>query len=176
MIACLRYVFDRTTVNALEPNRIRSRQWIYFAISYIEEREKTHPQTGLTTQQDILEGRQKESKARGMRKRDLRRNKIRPSSGENRRFWVNFIIPPPIGELSIVMSVSACLCVFFSVREHIFRTTRPIFTNFFVHVTYGRGSVLLWGFGGVIICYVFPVLRMTSYLLINQGCSMSPTR
>ena len=42
------------------------------------------------------------------------------------------------------MSVSVCLCV--SVRDHIFRitTSRPIFTKFFVHVTYGRGSVLLW--------------------------------
>jgi len=28
--------------------------------------------------------------------------------------------------------------------EHISGTTRPIFTNFFAHVTYGRGSVLLW--------------------------------
>ena len=39
-----------------------------------------------------------------------------------------------------VVRVSVCL----SVRDHIFRTTRPIFTNIFVHVTYGRGSVLLW--------------------------------
>jgi len=31
-----------------------------------------------------------------------------------------------------------------SVRDHIFGTTRPIFTKYFVHVTYGRGSVLLW--------------------------------
>ena len=29
-------------------------------------------------------------------------------------------------------------------RNHIFGTTRPIFTKFFMHVTYGRGSVLLW--------------------------------
>ena len=35
------------------------------------------------------------------------------------------------------------LCVCLSVRDHIFGTTRPIFTNF-VPVTYGRGSVLLW--------------------------------
>jgi len=52
-----------------------------------------------------------------------------------------FITPSPIGERSIVMSVSLCV----SVRDHIiFGTTRPIFTNFFVNVTYGRGSVLLW--------------------------------
>ena len=41
------------------------------------------------------------------------------------------------------MSVSVRLYVCFSVRDHIFGTTRPIFTKFFVHVTYGRGSVLL---------------------------------
>jgi len=34
--------------------------------------------------------------------------------------------------------------VCFSVREHISGTTRPIFANFFVHVTYGNGLVLLW--------------------------------
>jgi len=28
--------------------------------------------------------------------------------------------------------------------------------------------------GGVLICYVLPVLWMTSYLLISQGCLMSP--
>jgi len=31
-----------------------------------------------------------------------------------------------------------------SVRDHIFGTTYPIFTNIFVHVIYGRGSVLPW--------------------------------
>jgi len=35
--------------------------------------------------------------------------------------------------------VSVCL----SVREHISGNTRSIFTTF-VHVTYGRGSVLMW--------------------------------
>jgi len=50
--------------------------------------------------------------------------------------------PPPIGERSIVMSVSVCVCL--SVRDHIFGTTRPIFTKFFVRVTYRRGSVLFW--------------------------------
>jgi len=37
-----------------------------------------------------------------------------------------------------------CLSVCLSVREHISGTTRPIFINFFVHVTYCRGSILLW--------------------------------
>ena len=31
-----------------------------------------------------------------------------------------------------------------SVRDHISGTTRPIFTKYFVLVTYGRGSVLMW--------------------------------
>ena len=30
------------------------------------------------------------------------------------------------------------------VSDHIFGTTRPIFTEFLIHVTCGRGSVLLW--------------------------------
>ena len=50
---------------------------------------------------------------------------------------------PPTVERSTVMNLSVCLCVFFSVRNHIFGTTRPIFT-IFVRVTYGRDSVLLW--------------------------------
>jgi len=48
--------------------------------------------------------------------------------------------PPPIGERSIVMSVSVCLCMCVSLRDHIFGTTRPIFT-IFVHVTYGGGWI-----------------------------------
>jgi len=45
----------------------------------------------------------------------------------------------------MTVCVSVCLSVcFLFVREHIFGTTHPIFTNFFVLVTYGRGSVLVW--------------------------------
>jgi len=36
------------------------------------------------------------------------------------------------------------VCVCLSVRDHIFGTTSPIFTKFSMHVTCGRGSVLLW--------------------------------
>jgi len=39
--------------------------------------------------------------------------------------------------------VCACLYVCLSVGEHISGTTRAIFTNFSVHVAYGRVSVLL---------------------------------
>ena len=37
-----------------------------------------------------------------------------------------------------------CLSACLSVRDHVFGTTRPIFTNFFIHVTHGGGSVLIW--------------------------------
>jgi len=37
----------------------------------------------------------------------------------------------------------ACLCVYLSIRDHIFGTTRPIFADF-THVTHSRESVLLW--------------------------------
>jgi len=40
------------------------------------------------------------------------------------------------------MSVSVCLCV--CVRDHIFRSTRLIFTKLLVRVTYDRSSVLFW--------------------------------
>jgi len=54
------------------------------------------------------------------------------------------VTPPPIGERSIVMSVSVCLSVCLSVRDHVFGTARPIFTKFFCACyPYGHGSVLL---------------------------------
>ena len=69
------------------------------------------------------------------------------------------ITPPPVGERSIVMSmsvcVSVCLRVCLSVRDNIFEIARPIFDNFFVH---GGGSAS----GGVVVSYIFPVLWMTS--------------
>jgi len=40
--------------------------------------------------------------------------------------------------------LSVCVCVCLSIRDHIFGSARPIFTKYFVHVTYGRDSVLLW--------------------------------
>ena len=55
-----------------------------------------------------------------------------------------FVTPTPIGERSIVMSVSVCLSVYVFVRYKIFETVPPIVTNFFVHVTYSRGSILIW--------------------------------
>jgi len=53
---------------------------------------------------------------------------------------VSVVTTPPIGKRSIVVCVSVCVCL--SIRGHVFRTSRPIFTVF-VHVTYDRGSVPL---------------------------------
>jgi len=59
------------------------------------------------------------------------------------------------------MSVSVCLSV--CVCLSYFRNYTSDLHQFFLHVTYGRGSVLLWR-----RCdYVFPVLWMTSYLHIR---------
>jgi len=49
------------------------------------------------------------------------------------------------------MSVSVSVCFF--VRDHIFGTASPIFTKFFVHVTYG--SVPLWRRSDMLCTYVF---------------------
>ena len=64
--------------------------------------------------------------------------------------------------------VCLSVCVRLSVRDHIFRTTWPIFTKFLCMflcmLPTGHCSVLLWR------RYVLPVLSMTSYLLKSQGC------
>jgi len=93
----------------------------------------------------------------------------------------------PIGEPSIVMSVSVCLSVrlcvrvCLSVRDHTFGTTRPIFISFlififlilliFVHVTCGRGSVLLWRLRDTLCSFGF---MDDVYLPMSQCCSTSP--
>ena len=46
----------------------------------------------------------------------------------------------PTAERSIVMSASVCP----RYVRHIFGIKRPIFAKCFVHVTYGRGSILIW--------------------------------
>jgi len=42
-----------------------------------------------------------------------------------------------------VVSVSVCVCVFVCPRSYLRNDTSDL-TKFFVHVTCGRGSVLLW--------------------------------
>ena len=44
--------------------------------------------------------------------------------------------------MRVSVCVCACVSACVSVLDHIFGTTRPIFTKF-LHVTYGRASVLL---------------------------------
>jgi len=41
--------------------------------------------------------------------------------------------------MSVSVCVCVCVCLCSSVRDRISGTTRPIFTEFFVHATYGRG-------------------------------------
>ena len=67
----------------------------------------------------------------------------------------------------ICVSVS----VYLSLYDHIFGTARPIFTKFLcvLPMAVDRSSS-----GSVVICYVFPILWMISYLHISQGCSTSP--
>ena len=63
-----------------------------------------------------------------------------------------------------------CVCVCVSVRDYIFRTARPVFEFLcMLPMAVARSSS-----GSVVIRYVLPVLWMTSYLLISQGCSTSP--
>ena len=60
---------------------------------------------------------------------------------------LNVITPPPIRQRSIVKSVSVslsvCVCVFVCPQSYL-RNYTPDLHQIFVHVTYGRGSVLLW--------------------------------
>jgi len=64
------------------------------------------------------------------------------------------------------MSVSVCLsvCACLSVCDHISGTTRPI-SQIFLYML--PMAVARSSSGGVVICYVFPVLWMTSYLHIR---------
>ena len=76
---------------------------------------------------------------------------------------IYYSAPPHMGARSIVMSVSVCLCVCLSVRDHIFRSTRPssnVLCN--LPVTVAQSSSC-----GTVICYVFLVLWITSYLHVS---------
>jgi len=63
------------------------------------------------------------------------------------------------------MSVSVCLSLCLSVRDHIFATARPIFTKFLCMLPVAVAPSFS---GGVMIRNVLPVLRMTSYLLTSR--------
>jgi len=63
-----------------------------------------------------------------------------------RRSWgvnVHLLITLPATTVVKYCNEHVCLSVCLSVREHISRTTRAIFTELFVHVVCDRGSVLL---------------------------------
>jgi len=81
---------------------------------------------------------------------------------------------PGYGARSIVMSVSVCLsvcvCVFVCPRSYR-GTTRPIFTKFFLHATYGRGLVLLWRRSGTLRFSGFVYDVIFAHKLF--GCSTS---
>ena len=54
------------------------------------------------------------------------------------------ITPPPIGERSIVMSMSVCVCVFVCPLSYLRNYTSDFQKMFSSCVSDGRGSVLLW--------------------------------
>jgi len=92
----------------------------------------------------------------------------------NPRFSQGFqvvITPPPIRQRSIVMSVSVCLCVFVClfaiISPELHVRSSPNLLRM-LPMAVARSSR-----GGVVICYVLPVLWMTSYLLVSQGCLTS---
>jgi len=56
----------------------------------------------------------------------------------------------------VSLSLSVCVCVCLFVCDHIFGTAHPIYTKFFVHVTYGHGSVS--------VCWRSDTLRISGFL------------
>ena len=68
--------------------------------------------------------------------------------------------------------LSLCVSVCLPVHGHIFGTTHPIFARIFVRVSLPV-DVARFSSGGVVICYVLPVVWTTSYLLVSQGWSTS---
>ena len=76
----------------------------------------------------------------------------------------------PTGKRSIVMSVSVCVCVCPSaiISSELLVRSSPNLLRM-LPMAVARSSS-----GGVVISHVLPVLWMTSYLLISQGCSTSP--
>ena len=53
------------------------------------------------------------------------------------------------------MSVSVCLCMFVCLRSYLRNYTSDLHQFFFMHVTYGRGSVLLWRRSDMLCTYGF---------------------
>jgi len=72
---------------------------------------------------------------------------------------LRLIIVRVIKCLYVRTHICLCVCMCLSVRDHIFGTTRPIFTKFLcvLPMVVARSSS-----GGVVIHYVLPVLWMAS--------------
>ena len=84
--------------------------------------------------------------------------------------WSNWVITPfAIGSVEYC---DECVCLSVCLSDHISGTTRSTFTKFFVHVAYGRGSVLLWRRSDTLHISGF----VDDVILAHQltGCSTSP--
>jgi len=87
--------------------------------------------------------------------------------------WLVLIVitPPPIGgaeycDERVCLSVCVCLSAVKSSEIHV--RSSPTFLCMIPMAVVRSSS------GGVVIRYIVPVLWMTSYLLVSQGCSTSP--
>jgi len=70
----------------------------------------------------------------------------------------------------VCVCVCFCVCVCLSVRDHLGNYPSDLHNVLcMLPMAVARSY-----FGGVVMCYVLPVLWMTSYLLMGQGCSASP--
>jgi len=85
------------------------------------------------------------------------------------RVTILHLYSAPIRERTIAMSVSVCLCV--CPRSYLRNYTSDLH-QIFAHVTYGRGSVLLWRRSDTLCTSGF--MDDVIILLISQGCSTSP--
>ena len=84
---------------------------------------------------------------------------------------VGMVTPPPIGMHSVVMSFSVCVCLSCACLSAIISSELHVRSSAMfcmLHMAVARSSS-----GGVVMCYVRPVLWMTSYLLVSKGCSTS---
>jgi len=70
--------------------------------------------------------------------------------------------------MSMCVSELVCLCVYVSVRDHIFRTACPIFTNFLCLLPMAMAQP---SSGSIVIRYVFLSLWMTLKLDVAAGLS-----
>jgi len=86
-----------------------------------------------------------------------------------RTYRLVYFYSAPIGKQSIAISLSVCLYVYLSVRDHISETAGPIFTNLLCRfpVAVARSSS-----GGVAIRYVLPVLWIMSRLTVMGRMAM----